>query len=103
MKTSQPDKLPPATPERTASPGFEKRHPLLRALVFAIGIALILFGLLLGFVPFLPGFPFGILGLALVSASSSRVRALLRRCFDWLPKKWRARIRLMRKRQRGTP
>ena len=81
-------------PKFSDSPGARGgvKHPVLRAVIFATGVLLILVGFMLGFVPFLPGFPFGLAGLALLAASSSRVRRQLRKLLRRLPKKWRAKI-----------
>jgi len=64
--------------------------------MFISGCLLILAGFLLGFVPFMPGFPLGLLGIGLLAASSTRVRALLRSAFSRLPPRWRRRLRRIR-------
>jgi len=95
----EPDEAaaPIGAPRRAA-----KRHPVLRAIMFGSGIVLILMGFALGFVPFLPGFPLGLAGIALLAASSTRVRALLRRGMQRLPQTWRTRLRSLMKRHRGS-
>ena len=64
----------------------------MRVLLFVAGVLLILAGAVLGLVPLLPGFPLGILGVALLAASSRRVRRLLRRLTRYLPRGVRDRI-----------
>ena len=80
--------LPPTNSRRT-----RKRHPVVRGVMFGSGCLLILAGFALGFVPFMPGFPLGLLGIGLLAASSSRVRALLRAAAHKLPRRWRRRAR----------
>ena len=64
-----------------------------RVVLFVAGVLLILAGALLGLVPFLPGFPLGILGVALLSASSRRIQRQLRRLMQRLPRRLRRRMR----------
>lgn len=84
---------PEETPLREPAARPERRHPVLRALMFGSGCLLILVGFLLGFVPFMPGFPLGLLGIGLLAASSTRVRRLLRAAVQRLPSGWRWRLR----------
>jgi hypothetical protein len=60
--------------------------------MFASGCLLLLAGFVLGFVPLMPGFPLGLLGIGLLAASSSRVRVLLRNAVGRLPFKWQRRL-----------
>lgn len=69
------------------------RSVAFRIALFVAGLLLILAGALLGLVPFLPGFPLGILGVVLLGASSRRVQRLLRRLVRRLPRRVRERIR----------
>jgi len=62
--------------------------------MFAAGCLLILAGFALGFVPLMPGFPLGLAGIALLAASSERVRRLLRRATARLPVRWQQRLRM---------
>ncbi len=71
----------------------DDRSVLFRIVLFAAGLLLILAGALLGLVPLLPGFPLGIVGVVLLSASSRRVQRLLRRLVRCLPRRVRDRIR----------
>jgi hypothetical protein len=84
---------PEETPLREPAARPERRHPVLRALMFGGGGLLILAGFLLGFVPFMPGFPLGLLGIGLLAASSMRVRRVLRAAVHRLPSGWRWRLR----------
>jgi hypothetical protein len=72
-----------------------------RAILFALGIGLVLAGFLLGFVPFLPGFPLGIAGVFLLSLSSRRVRRTLRSWTARLPHNWRARLHFLHRHPEG--
>ncbi len=63
-----------------------------RVTLFVSGLLLILAGALLGLVPLLPGFPLGILGIVLLSASSRRIQRLLKRLIRRLPQRVRRRL-----------
>jgi len=67
--------------------------------MFSSGIVFIALGFVLGFVPLLPGFPLGILGVFLLSLSSRRVRLALRRGVRFLPPHHRARLYFLRTRK----
>lgn len=101
MSSPPSDELSDASPSGTVFSPVERRHPVLRAIMFAGGIVLILLGFALGFVPLLPGFPLGLLGIALLAASSRRVQTLLRRSAQRLPASWRTRVRAKLRRRRG--
>jgi hypothetical protein len=66
-----------------------------RLILFVLGVVLILAGFVLGFVPLLPGFPLGIAGVVLLSLSSRRVRAWLRKVVRHLPQRVRVRLRFL--------
>lgn len=68
------------------------RSPVVRVLMFLLGVLLLLVGGLLGFVPLLPGFPLGIAGLVLLSLSSRRVSGWLKQIVSRLPQKLRERL-----------
>lgn len=76
-----------------------RKSLLVRAVLFALGILLIVAGFLLGFIPFLPGWPLGLAGVFLLSMSSRRVRVLLRRLSRRLPVKWRSRLHFLKGRR----
>jgi UPF0716 family protein affecting phage T7 exclusion len=78
-----------------------RKNFFVRIVMFAGGVLLIIAGFLLGFVPFLPGFPLGIAGLVLLSMSSRRVRLALLRLLRRLPLRWRGRFRFLRKNGRA--
>ncbi|RMF85269.1 MAG: hypothetical protein D6744_01690, partial [Planctomycetota bacterium] len=73
---------------------------MVRVLMFVVGLLLLLVGGLLGFVPFLPGFPLGIAGLVLLSLSSRRVSEWLRRMSARLPENVRRRLDFLHRHHR---
>lgn len=81
--------------------GYRSRHPAWsrttwgRGILICAGLALIALGFLLGFIPFLPGFPLGIAGIMLLSFSSRRVRRWLRHATRYLPEKMRDRLHFL--------
>jgi uncharacterized membrane protein YbaN (DUF454 family) len=68
----------------------------------ALGISLIVAGVLLGILPVVPGTPLTLLGLALASAHSPRMRLVRQRAQVWLLAKG-IRLRLARRRKAALP
>ena len=71
------------------------RTPWGRVVLLGAGLMLIMLGFLLGFVPFLPGFPLGIAGIMLLSLASRRVRDWLRGAAGYLPERLRRHLHFL--------
>lgn len=71
------------------------RHPVARIVLFIVGLLLVIIGGVLGFVPFVPGWPLGLVGAVLMSVTSNRVRALMWRLTARFPEKFRHRLRFL--------
>lgn len=86
--------LPLPAPEA----GSIRRRPRKQAWVVA-GVVLVILGVTLGIIPVVPGTPLTLLGLALASAHSPRVRLARQKTQVWLFAKG-IRLRLSRRKRR---
>lgn len=70
-----------------------RRHPFLRTALIALGWLLLVIGFLGGLIPFFQGWPFGVLGAALLYLESRTVQRQVRRWRQRHPRFERAWIR----------
>ena len=95
---------PLSPPDELLAKRAQQHSTLRRALLLTAGCILVVAGLSLGPVPFLPGFPLTMLGVVLLASASDRVRRLVNWGDAKLPTKIRALLRRMtRKQQSSSP